>query len=102
MTRAQAIERCLDHFAHNHLVRISRAASSDAEAARLLEGAICAGGYRGPDGWWSSIRAGGGGIAYGDRDATFDDPDGIVTWLDLARGARGAGEQLALDIAGTA
>ena len=95
MTRDRATQLFLRHIANDYLCRVARGPATEAEAADSLKMHASSGGYYGSDGWWSTLPAGGKGIAYG-SGSLMDEPDGVITWMELARAARTDVEQMAL------
>lgn len=100
MTREQAINRFLGHISNGFLRRVAREADTNADAASSLKMHVPAGGYHGPDGWWSTlgVNVKGRGIAYGTPDTSYDEPTGLITWRELAKHARTDAEQLTLEV----
>ena len=98
MNREEAIEGFLGHVSGEYLRRLAEGARSDREAADRLKAHASACGMHDGDGWWTVLAGDGRGVAYGDRGTTWDEPDGVVTWLEIARSARGAAEQLTMGL----
>lgn len=100
MTREQVIERVLGHIQNGWIEWFAQAAPTDRDAADRIRHVMGISGYYGPAGTW---RAGPKGVTYappGDPNAMPRPEDGypLITWLEIARAARGSGEQLVLGV----